>query len=47
MKKSLLLLFLMAIIFALMVPLSLNVYQSQLAFTSDNLIFIHTAINNQ
>jgi len=40
MKKSLLLVFLTALILALMVPLSLNILQSEPAFTRDNLIFI-------
>jgi hypothetical protein len=43
MKRSLLLVFLIALILALMVPLSLNMTQSELAFTRDNLIFLDGA----
>ncbi|MEA4925629.1 MAG: hypothetical protein VB084_09990 [Syntrophomonadaceae bacterium] len=40
MKKSLLTVFLTALILALIVPIYLNVLQSEPAFTQDNLIFI-------
>jgi len=47
MKRSLLLVFMIALILALMVPISLSILQSEQAFTRDNLIFIHTAVNSQ
>jgi len=47
MKKSIWMVFLMAIILTLLVPLSVYVYQSELAFTSDNLIFMHSPANGQ
>jgi len=46
MKRSLWLVFLTALILALMVPISLNILQSEPAFTRDNLIFMHTAANS-
>lgn len=42
MKKSLWLVFLTALVLALIVPLYLNILQSEPAFTRDNLIFIGT-----
>lgn len=40
MRRSLLIVLLTALILALMVPLYINVLQSQPAFTQDNLIFL-------
>ena len=47
MKRSLLIVFLVALILALTVPLTLYQYQSEQAFTPDNLILIHTAASSQ
>lgn len=47
MKKNLLVVLMTAVILALMVPLSMYVFQSEQAFTNDNLIFVHTAANSQ
>lgn len=45
MHRSLLIVFLTALILALMVPIYLNIIQCEPAFTRDNLIFMHTAAN--
>jgi hypothetical protein len=45
-KRSLMTVLLMAIILALTVPLTLYLYQSEQAFTPDNLIIIHTATSS-
>lgn len=47
MQRSLLLVFLTALILALMVPVYINILQCEPAFTRDNLIFLHTAANSQ
>ncbi len=47
MKRSLWIVFLMALVLALTVPLTLNLYQSEQAFTPDNLIIIHAAASRQ
>jgi|GEM_PF-1162266 len=47
MKRSIWLVFLMAVIFTLLVPLSLYIYQSELAFTPDNLIFMRSTARGQ
>lgn len=47
MKKSLWIIILMALILAMTVPITLYLYQSQQAFTPDNLIIIHTAASSQ
>jgi hypothetical protein len=47
MNRSLGIVFLMALILALTVPLTIYLYQSEQAFTSDNLIIIHTATRSQ
>jgi multiple sugar transport system substrate-binding protein len=44
---SLWIIFLIALIFALIVPFTLYEYQSEQAFTPDNLIIIHTAVSSQ
>lgn len=46
MKRSLLVVFMMAIILALMVPLSFYVLESEQAFTHGNLIFINTTASS-
>jgi len=47
MKRDLLIVFLTAVILALMVPLSVYALRSEKAFTYDNLIFVHTAASSQ
>lgn len=47
MKRGLWVVFLMAVILALTVPLTLYLYQSEPAFTTDNLLFILTAASSQ
>jgi hypothetical protein len=44
-SKDLLLVILIAVMLALAVPFSTNAFQTEQAFTRDNLIFIHTAAN--
>jgi hypothetical protein len=46
-KRGLWVVFLMAVILALTVPLTINLYQSEQAFTPDNLLFIHTSASSQ
>lgn len=47
MKRSIWLVFLMVVILTLLVPLSVYIYQSELAFTSDNLIFMRSPAGGQ
>jgi len=47
MKRSIWLVFLITVILTLLVPFSMYIYQSELAFTPDNLIFMRSPANGQ